>query len=756
MEDELNLEKNNKTPLSLNYIKIDNKKKSLSTNKIKIKKKEFQVQDDNINTKSIIDSKLNDTENFSKIEIASDKNTTYMSNLIDFNLSAYKKSQKEKENEILSKWKKSLIENKKKKKVFYNKNYVMNYKHNNSVLAKFRGEIEKTRKEITKNLIDDKNKRIKEIQNKINKKYNSFLEKSSKKNNDSNSTDSNFNKSRTKLIKKNSIFKEINDNDLSHLSSQNVSKKDLHKLLDNGNIMNNKIDNRIKTNIEVTKDKSNKQLNSLLSENIITSNVIIDNNHYENKKIENSLITIVNDKKSKTIINNQDNIINNEENLLKKEENLIKKEENLEEIQYKKLPTVKLKSENNQRNNFKQNLEHKKVESNKNSILKLPSSNSIIYNSSNNISNKTIINLSQKKSKKKTKYFRKRNFIVKFDARWSIENRSLTKGEIIKIPNFQFNTINDEILVLQDNLKNLKSIISNNVDCMTVFKTLHIKDKLLMNIAIEDLSALLYDIVEILLKEFTNYVENFIKVPKVSKDRLKNDIIYDENTTFIENLDLLKDLMTYFKACMHSYSILVKHVNDMSLASKSFSKVKQYLERSRYLTSRIIFLLDNDINDYNSDLAEYKKFKSKKIKAIIEYEIHNADQNETYELNNYMRKVKEKIEGFGSVKKDLSDKIKSQFDVKRKFGYERDKNLSFLLSKAGDYDIKGTRTGVDYLGRSLEKSRSETVKLHKGILVSSQVNKLLKYVHSDFKNKIISNVVIERFSEKNIIDETDD
>lgn len=830
----------------------------------------------NMHITKTTNNSINNTQSLNSNKLLNKNNPDYFSKSINLFPSYYNN---------LSSQEKELLDI----KPYFNRRYVSKKQNKNSLLAKFRKEINKTIDEISKCQIADKQERIKEQKLKILEKFSKFKESSLNKrsslvsiissenagksnasirdcrypknglsnkkaeNKSSNSIEvsnasnqnslnasqishvsnesgriilkeldlennkyrnkseikasssalifnsNNYNDSST-IRRESNVFKKINNNNIyitagssnnmkesinvfrnSHITHKsNITNKTSNTDLSNTNKHNSRINSRKNTimksinqvDLEYSKKHNSFIMNNLKNnyddnnENTRSNNLIHNILNNNNNSSNNSLLNPLNQSGSNLDIKSFPSFNSNKNKSSNKKSSL-----GTTQIKSNSLPIIqhlssKLEARKKEKQESIQHLVNKDISE----ILEL-SSNNFSFESSP-LKKQISSNYNNKTKLKKSKYYRIRTYMTKkadnFYSRKGAMNPEFQ--EVYSFIEFQSNTIIDELIVLQDNIQTFKLLLNKNPQYMMIFKTQDLQYKLQYNIIFEEFISMLLVISDLIMKDFKNYVEQFLHVQKISKDRLEVKEITEENECFLYNINLFKDVSSYFKGCCQGYTVLVKHVSDMILKPKTFSLLKQFLERSRLNISQLIFRMQSFINEYNNDLVDLNKFKLMKLKGELEMEIIDADHNDKERITELYKKVDTQLKVYRQSNMDLVDKIKTQFDVKRNIGYERNKNLSLLLKQIDTDDKSGVNKIIsdslkkndyvrvennEYNLFNNKNARSNSVDVYginaneKGILQSREMNRILRYTPIEFRNKIISHVIIERYRDKN-------
>ena len=173
------------------------------------------------------------------------------------------------------------------------------------------------------------------------------------------------------------------------------------------------------------------------------------------------------------------------------------------------------------------------------------------------------------------------------------------------------------------------------------------------------------EIANMLLLDFTQYLDKFASIQPPTKERLLNSEVKNEESNFYCNIKLFSDVSVYLKGCFEVYLILIKQLDDMIFPYKRYLKLVQFLARGRLNVSNLIFTAKNtqknisfDEENVNKHLDILKNINSSdKEKEIISEEIIQPKQIKYPGIPKLINKETVKHS-------DLSDKIRQQFTYK--------------------------------------------------------------------------------------------
>ena len=415
-------------------------------------------------------------------------------------------------------------------------------------------------------------------------------------------------------------------------------------------------------------------------------------------------------------------------------------------------------------------------------------------NASDNPINRSQANLSKKEISvikpiiRKEEKKRLRTFTVKLIKNYyeknKLSNKVLPKS-IITDMEYQFRVISDEIIVLLDRCETFRLMFLTNEKMTNIYSSLSKEYKKQLNTVLEESCGLIMEISIIILNDFAKYLDKFVAFPPPSKDRLKDCYISNEEINFSINSKLFSDIAMFAKCCFEVYTVLVKQEDDITLDCKKYNEVTQYLSRARHNISILIescksffknhdddvkvlekFLKDRDSNKIDESGENLKTYtytvsstKNKfKLSKIIKLDKDKKKENLNDSIEEEMEKVRhnKKPKNISNKYKstfkripdrqymDLSEKIKAQFTYKMNERTQRMKQLNNLLNKKED--------NTNFYDKLKRKYYNEG----ESCLSSCLINKMMKFIPKHFKERIISQRIIERFKERNNSSDEDD
>ena len=308
---------------------------------------------------------------------------------------------------------------------------------------------------------------------------------------------------------------------------------------------------------------------------------------------------------------------------------------------------------------------------------------------------------------------REKTFVINYIPNWYIEHNmiemSLSK-EVIKNSILQKKIISDEMKVLLDDIKIFKVDYLNQKNLYEYIQKVSLNIQRKTNKKLEELIGLIIEISYLLLKDYGNDIENFIRNPEPKPTIYDNKIVEYEDIEFNINIKKFNDCVQFLNTCFDCYEILFQKENYFLLKSDMFVKLIQFLKRARLNISFLIFISKNIIEIIEKDSIIVDKF------------INEMKQYEYCKLNT---KIGKKIifKGINSYKyKPIKNEIISDEQKKKK-------RLINLLNP-----------------REINLNISH--KLHKFNINSKLIDNIMKYSTEKFKNQILSERIIQNYKNR--------
>lgn len=263
---------------------------------------------------------------------------------------------------------------------------------------------------------------------------------------------------------------------------------------------------------------------------------------------------------------------------------------------------------------------------------------------------------------------------------------------VIEDSDFQVNIINDEIIIIIEGIYSIKSKFLSNNEVLFMFRTLSHSIQVKINKHIETIIGLLLSISQVILSEFTSYLEKFIMLKPINPIRLTSFYVNNEVQVFTNNISLFDELIYYFKTSKNAYFLLIKS-NSNFLPFSEFKKLSQLMDRCRNECSEVLFLLEELTVNYSEDKRLLEKLINKK--STKENKL-NPNHNRVS-----IKKIKlQKLNEIVPIKKDKTkeDQSKERKSVKINKYNDKSKYISVINSKQ-----------LHNLGRCINKSAKHLI-----------------------------------------------
>ena len=465
---------------------------------------------------------------------------------------------------------------------------------------------------------------------------------------------------------------------------------------------NNKTHRNLLSNDYLSRN-NNKNKTFLTSNNFFTPQKIENTNSKFNTIIQKNPIKILSPNSLNT--NDKTEIKTEIKNISKKDLNLSKKDLNLSK---KDLNLSKKNIKNISRKSLKENTKKSTTKSNINSN----------NNNSNSFSSFSSSFISENNNRKKT-------YVVKFIPKWHLKNRIIQikmSKEIISNQQSQINLINDQICILNDNIRKYKSNFFTDKNLVNLFKNSAENIQIKINKLLEETIGLIIEISYLLLIDYDSLIDKFISNPMLKPTHNHDKFVEDEIEEFKENVQIFNQSSNFLNVCFDSYLIITKDSLDFIIKKNNFIKIIQFLERCRlnisnlfYTTKNIYKKSEEDEKIVNNFLKSIEKYKNDVYNKIMNNEKPKKNINNNFHNRNYS----------GGI------------DI---FNYKGPKNLRLSMEREKKHRLEIA------LG-STEKFRQ--FKFAKKFDINSKlVDDLLKYSTPEFRQQIFCERIIQRFKEK--------
>jgi hypothetical protein len=216
------------------------------------------------------------------------------------------------------------------------------------------------------------------------------------------------------------------------------------------------------------------------------------------------------------------------------------------------------------------------------------------------------------------KIYRNKTFYVEYDPKWYLKNKLIKthfEKEVIINPLFQKKIIDDELVLLFDNMKHFQSKFLVNKTLNYDFNKLSKNTKIKINILLEEEIGIFIEISYLLLDHYNMDIQKYISnpIPRITKKEYKK--VENEKKEFKINTTTLYESYIFLKVCYDTYKIILINKKDFHININSFEILFQYLDRARYIISKICSELATLYQEPNKD-------DKKLIELIVYYLYH--------------------------------------------------------------------------------------------------------------------------------------
>ena len=395
---------------------------------------------------------------------------------------------------------------------------------------------------------------------------------------------------------------------------------------------------------------------------------------------------------------------------------------------------------------------------NKNLKLNLSNINRTLTNSSFQEKKKDDSNGSLYKEGYKT-------YFVEYDADWYFKNKFIKNRldkNMIKNPLFQKKIIDDELALLFENMKIFQSKYLVDKSMPNYFNKISWYTQKSLNIHLEEAIGLLNEISYLLLDDYDNIIQNFISNPiqRIIKRKFKK--VYDEKKEFITNISTFSETFVFLQVCYESYNVITTNKEEYFINSENFEILYQYLDRARFIVSKICLDLKNMYKDQVKEDKKIiddclKKIKNVNRKAlinnlkIINNKINNIipidynnNKNDKKDIN-----INKNDKKYKKKKTKIEIKVKSKVDCHQRFGLFNSGINSFRYKGPKQLKLSEEHLTNLRINKAFIANSTRDLKPNKHFarfdINSKLVNQLMKYATKEFKSKIISERIRQRF-----------
>ena len=357
--------------------------------------------------------------------------------------------------------------------------------------------------------------------------------------------------------------------------------------------------------------------------------------------------------------------------------------------------------------------------------------------------NNSIIKRNSEEVNRNPNKVRYKTFYIENDPNWYFRNKFIKNRidkNIIKNQLFQKKIIDDELALLFENMKIFQSQFLIDKHLSKYFNKISWYTQRALNCNLEEAIGLLTEISYLLLNGFENIINNFISnpIPRITKKKIKN--VYDEKKEFPLNISIFSETFIFLQVTYEAYNIISSNNEEFYINQNNFELLHQYLDRARFVVSKICLDLKNMYKEQNKEDKKIiedclKKIKNVNRKALINnLKIMNSNISN---MNIHFKNIK-KIK-----------KCKPKVDCHLKFGVFNSGIDSFRYK--GPKKLKLSEEHLTYLrinkafGASSYRDLKPNKNFAKFNINSPLVNQLMKYATNEFKSKVISERIRQRF-----------
>ena len=178
-----------------------------------------------------------------------------------------------------------------------------------------------------------------------------------------------------------------------------------------------------------------------------------------------------------------------------------------------------------------------------------------------------------------------------------------------KEPEIQLKFIINKIKLILDNIKHFKSNYIIKRDFRFAFINMENPIKAEYNYILEELCALLINIIPQLLKGFYNSLDQllFINIPGIDDEMQKKPTNEIECLKF--NINFFNKVSDYFSACVDIFNVIQKQIAEFKYTSNEFQSLNKNLDLARYDSNRLISKAESYIEKTKNDEDVFTKFE---------------------------------------------------------------------------------------------------------------------------------------------------
>ena len=364
---------------------------------------------------------------------------------------------------------------------------------------------------------------------------------------------------------------------------------------------------------------------------------------------------------------------------------------------------------------------------------------STINKTFSNTNLQTIKNAEDREQDKSFPKARNKTYFIEYEPGWYYRNKFI-KNRIDKYliinPLFQKKIIDDELALLFENMKIFQSQYLVDKNLSKHFNKISWYTQRALNSHLEKATGLLTEIGYLLLNGYENIINSFISNPieRITKKKVK--IVNDEKKEFNINISTFSETYIFLQICYEAYCIIISSSKEeFYINENNFLILNQYLDRARYIVSKICLDLNNMYREQNKEDKKIIEDCLKKIKNVNRKTLFN---NLKILNNNIVNNINFK-----------KKKFKSKVDCHLKFGIFNSGIDSFRYKgpkklKLSEEHLTNLRISKAFVANSYSKLKRNKHFVRFDIN-SSLVNQLMKYATDEFKSKVISERIRQRF-----------
>ena len=339
--------------------------------------------------------------------------------------------------------------------------------------------------------------------------------------------------------------------------------------------------------------------------------------------------------------------------------------------------------------------------------------------------------------RKLEKYFRRKksyqpNILTDWKEKAGIDIKNSRRHYISEVENdveYQSKVLNDQVKLLEGNIKHFNKYIVTNKDFQDAFRCLSLKSKINFNKALEETIGIIYLLPQLILSDFYEVIKKFRNIIIPDNEKFIEKYVFDEYENLIYNCNLLTEVSDFFNSCFEVYLILINEVEEMNLNFENFTNILSSFEKARYNMIYIINSATNTINIYNRDMNFIDKISNKmgiKKREIQNRLITNKIMNQFMFKKNPERQKKIMINSCLSENNRDDDK-------------KLDNNFIKVFNKKGKTPKYKSLVNSKIIKNLLKKCDKETKNIINTEIINNQMNE--EFFDDDFlsnaKRKVI-------------------